>query len=414
MSFVSRVFLSAAVFCVLLVACSVVLLQEPPAAPLQPDALQALDPAPAQVLPTTQPTRITAQDNSLPPFLQLEAFRDEAVAQQLAPIGLSQEGKTAYDNFAGFLLTADEVNVHFDPPTWTALNDSPGLHRSCRVFVNAADDSPVFPYFFNCVYLIRPDFNLLDDDTGFYEVIQAYQTAYSDETSSVVLAYLNDDGLYGIDRLSQVDCFVFATGLAAGVFNTDALFGAFSPSVDRFLFETNRAMIRKAQNAPPIVLEFSLETQLYVFKNLEDVLIREGDLGSGEPDLFTGEGVCRTLYHVEGPPPVLVNCVYRKSNFTPTAWLARYLQKDFLDIILETRFSYLSPYTIFLDFTDGGNPRYALLVEKGELFIGVDLVMPWLTGGVDPGDSFTAPIDSLLYEIFRLNQERILGEKPNG
>jgi hypothetical protein len=146
---------------------------------------------------------------------------------------------------------------------------------------------------------------------------------------------------------------------------------------------------------------------------VETVILSEGELAGwyiGEPDEFYDDGLCRTFYHEEGPPPVLINCVFQQSRFSVWDWLDYYQELDFIDMTFATRYEYQAPYFIFMDFTSGGYPRYAFAMESEDIFINLDLIIPRLMPGTDFEDSFTESIDNVIQQAVQISLDHQSGQ----
>lgn len=354
--------------------------------------------------PTNEPGA-TVQPQDGPPMTMPQLDLPENYPD---PDHMTAEGLQAYRNFLPVLLNEDEINPLFNAETrtWEFNFDGPDLYRTCRVFLNFHHFLEQYFYFFSCVYQMVPGFDLMTGDPGLYEVLEVYPSAHEMAVPSAVVRYRSPMGFEGIDRIFQVGQFIYITGVWIDVNSMDNLFNDF---LDQFLFETANLMLAKALASPPAVLEFPEGAVAEKIPDFAGVLIQPGDFkdwAAGEPDEKYPEGVCRTLYHTAGPPPVLLNCAFRISAATYTNWLSYQMQGEFIDISDQTRFAYDASYAMFVNYTEGGYPRVVFAMFSDEMILSVEVISPFLQTGENLANVFTAETDELIQEIIQLNQLR--------
>lgn len=342
-------------------------------------------------------------------ILQSIVVLDEAAASvPPPPADLSPEGQEAYDNIAGLLLTASELNSVFpvEEDAWRFGSDGPGLYMTCRTFVRP--DYYIHTKFFSCVMQANPGFNLLTDDLGLYQVEGTLESAYDFEHPHVVYSYFTDMGRLGIDHIVQIDRFLYLTGMEMVTplgTSFEDMFGEFE---DEVLYNALRVMVDRAESDPPEVLDFppgtsSLARTVYLTSLVDPALPGSGWYIGEEDERYDTDGACRILYHEDGPPPVLVNCITASEFYDLAAAQGFYDGKDFVDASESITLPFDDPYFLYLDVTGSGTPRYSLSMERNGTYYEVTLVNAPQPEGTDLTSGLTEDLQALMIAVLEAN-----------
>ena len=342
-------------------------------------------------------------------ILQSIVVIDETVsAVPPMPAGLSPEGEQAYNNIAHILLTAPELDQVFqlEDDGWAFYSDGPGLYMTCRTF--GRPDTYIHTRFFSCVIQSVPGFDLLTDDLGLYEVQGNPESEYEFDYPHTIYTYFTESGRLGVDHIVQIGRHLYLTGMELVTplgTSFDDMFGEYE---DRVLAEALQVMVTAAEADPPSVLDFPAGASSKALNEYAPLLVDPARLGPswtiGEVDeSYEQDGACRILYHENGPPPAIVNCIFNASAYSLADARAYYDNREFIDATEAVSLSFEEAYFVYLDLTETGLPRYSLSIEINGVYFEVNLINPALADGAELADSLTDEIKALLTQVLEEN-----------